>query len=349
MKVNINVDNRTIVRVLAVAILFLIGLDIIAAVSYPLTLVAISAFLALALNPPVSYLSSRITRGSRAGATGIAYLAVISVIVLMLWTIVPPLVSQSVDFFNNVPNYVDELTASDGIVADFVERYDLDEEISDFGSNLASQLSGSDGLIFTGINRVGLAIVSMLTILVLTFFMLIEGPVWLEKLWQAQAKSRREHRKELADKMYKVVTSYVNGQLIVATIAGASALIAMLVIQLDFALPLGAVVGLFSLIPLVGATLGAAVVTTVTLLDLGLAQAVGILAFFIIYQQIENNIIVPYIQSRTLDVSPLMVLVAVLFGISLGGILGGFVAIPVAACGRILLNDYYDHREGRVK
>jgi predicted PurR-regulated permease PerM len=143
--------------------------------------------------------------------------------------------------------------------------------------------------------------------------------------------------------MYNVVTGYVNGQLLIASIAGLTSLVAMVVVGIPNAIALAGVVALTGLIPLIGATLGAVIIVAVALFQ-SLGQAVFMLIFFIVYQQVENNAIQPYVQSKALEISPLLVLVAVIIGVSLGGLLGGFLAIPVAACARILLLDYIEQR-----
>jgi predicted PurR-regulated permease PerM len=147
--------------------------------------------------------------------------------------------------------------------------------------------------------------------------------------------------------MYNIVTGYVNGQLLIASIAGLSSLVMMVIIGLPNPIALAGVVALTALLPLIGATLGAVLVVIVALFQ-SLTQAILMLVFFIIYQQIENNAIQPYVQSRALDISPLLVLVAVIVGIQLGGLVGGFLAIPIAACVKILALDYVQQRNKRL-
>ncbi len=347
MTVNIKIDNRTIVQIMIVVVLFFLAIEFIGAVQQALTLVFVSAFLATALNPPVTYIARKVAHGSRTGATAIAYIFVVSIIGLFLWALIPPLVKESGAFVDRVPQYVDQIQNSDNIIGEYIERYDLDSEIEQFGSNLADRIGEADGPLLSSLNKAGTAIISIVTVLVLTFFMLVEGPYWIKTFWQYQHPEHKKHRQELVKKMYGVITGYVNGQLFVAMLAGFTALIAMLLVGIPFPLPLAGIIALFSLIPLVGATLGSIVVILVALFQS--VAAAGIMAvFFLVYQQIENNLIQPMIQSRTLDLTPLMVLVAVIFGISLGGILGGFVAIPVAAILKVLFLDYHERRLANI-
>ena len=345
MTVNINIDNRTIVRILIVVVAVTAGFSFVSATRNVFTLLIISGFLAMALNPPVSYLSSKITGGSRGLATGLAYLTVVSIIGVFLWAMIPPLVNQTRDFIDEVPTYIDDFAEGDDAISTFIRDNEIDQEARDFVDGLrdGEVIGDTSSRVFSGLGRIGASIVSVLTVLVLTFFMLIEGPTWLEKFWEAQPDEKREHRKKLGLRMYNIVTGYVNGQLLIALLAALSSLVAMLVAGIPQPLPLAGLVGFLGLIPLVGATLGAVVVVIVAVFQ-SIPTAIGMAIFFLVYQQIENNAIQPLIQSRNLEVSPLLIFVAVLFGISLGGLLGAFIAIPVAAMLRLLAIDYIDQK-----
>ncbi|MBI3624146.1 AI-2E family transporter, partial [Candidatus Saccharibacteria bacterium] len=177
---------------------------------------------------------------------------------------------------------------------------------------------------------------------------LVEGPDWLQRYWQLHPKARRQHDKVLAERMYRVVTGYVNGQVLIAAIASVFAMttlvIASHVIGVSVnAVALAGIVFLFGLIPLIGNTLAASVVILVSLFS-SVPLAVTMLVYFLIYQQVENVTLQPYIQSRHNVLTPLLVFVAALIGAGLGGILGAFVAIPAVGCLRILLTDYLKNR-----
>ncbi len=336
----VSIDNNTVIRVLAVALGFFLLLKFVAAITQALTLIAIAVFLALALNSPVSSIASKITKGRRGIATGIAYLIVVGLIAAFIWTIVPPLATQTGEFLDNLPEYIEELSSGDGRVAELIQKYNLDSELNEFGTSLRDRLGSNSDTIFSGINKVGSAIVSLLTVLVLAFLMLVEGPYWLDRFWSLVPAKNRPRYQTIAHKMYNVVTSYINGQLFIALLSSAASLTMMLLMGLPFALSLAGLVGMFGLIPLVGATLAASVVVVVALFK-SLYAAIVMAIFFLIYQQIENNVIQPYVQSKNLDVSPLLVFVSVIVGISTGGIMGGFVAIPIAASLKILINEYF--------
>lgn len=344
-QVRVDVDNRTIVRVMSVVVAFWLSLQAIYQIRGALVWLLISFFLAMALNPPVNLLASKIPGGSRALATGVAYIVVLAVLGVFISSTVPPLIDETKNLVQTLPAKVQSLRESnqDGVIADLINRYHLEDEAQELAGNFTNRLGDVGGPIVTGIGKVTSSIVAFITILVLTFLMLVEGPQWLELFWRYHPKNRRAHHQNLARRMYRVVTGYVNGQLLIAAIGGLSSLVMLVIVGLPNPIALAGVVALTALLPLIGATLGAIIVVIVALFQ-SLTQALLMAAFFIVYQQIENNVIQPYVQSRTLDISPLLVLVAVLVGIQLGGLLGGFLAIPTAACLKILTFDYIEHR-----
>lgn len=349
LTIKVTVSNKTIVRIVLVVIGFYLGLQFLSATRTAVTLLLVAFFLALALNPPVSYLAKRLPGNSRGLATAVAYLAVIASLSLIIYATVPPLVQQTREFISDLPRYSQELKHGNGFLARQIDRLGLEDDLGNLESQVSTRLGSAGGPVFALLQRISANILAVLSVLVFTFFMLVEGPDWMNRFLRLQPKHQREHRKALADRMYKVVTGYVNGQILISFVGATSALIVMSILKLanidiPFIIPLAAVIFITGLIPLFGNTLGAVVVVTVALFQ-SVTAAVIMAAFFLVYQQIENNAIQPVIQSRSVEMSPLMVLLAAIFGISLAGLLGALIAIPVVGCLRILLNDYLDrHR-----
>ncbi len=345
MKVKLDVENKTVIRIFLLMAGIWLSIQFIYQVRHVLLLLVLSFVLALALNRPVSYMAARIKKGGRGLATGIAYLVVILFLGSFLYVVTPPLVDETTRFINTIPETIENLsdTSDGGTIAEFIEKYNLEDEADEFVANATSELGNFASPLASGVGKVSAGLISVVTVLVLTFFMLVEGPSWAEKFWRFTPKDRLKHNKMLARKMQHVVTGFVNGQLLLALMAGTSSLIMMLILGLPNAIALSGIVGLFALIPMIGTITGAIIVVLVSLTQ-SFATAAIMLAFFIIYQQIENNTLQPYIQSKAVDLSPLLVLVAVIFGFSLGGILGGFLAIPIAAAGQVLVKDYFEQK-----
>jgi len=182
--------------------------------------------------------------------------------------------------------------------------------------------------------------------------MLVEGPKWLELLWGLMPERRRSNNKKLAHRMYKAVTSFVNGQVILAIVAGTCAFIALeiasnwLSVSIN-PLALAGIVAVIGVIPMFGNPTAAVIVTLVCLLS-SWKLALIMLAFFVVYFFVENHTFQPYLQSRLTELTPLTVFVAALLGIGFDGFLGAIIAIPAASAVKILLEDYFEHQSGKA-
>ncbi len=344
----ITVESRTVIQVLALVVLALFVVGVIHAIVQPLTLILISGFLALALNPAVSWIASKLKSKSRIRATGAAYLMVITFLVAFFSFVFPPIVAQTVDFIKDVPATIQDFKRNDSSVSKFINNYDLESEVDQFTEDFGSRFQDLGKPALSTAGKIGTMVVSVITVFVLTFMMLVEGPMWLEKYFKALPKRRREHQEVLAKKMYRVVVGYVNGQVIIAAIGGVFTTIALFIastlldVQIN-AIALGGIIALFALLPLVGTIIGATLVILSSLF-VSLPLALVMTIFFIIYQQIENVTIQPYVQARSNNLTPLIVFLAAILGVGLGGLLGVFLAIPTAGCIKVLVEDYYDQR-----
>jgi predicted PurR-regulated permease PerM len=346
--VKFTVDSATVIRVLALLAGFLLVLTFVKTIVHPLTLILVSAFLALALNPAVSWIASKLRSKSRVKATGMAYLLVIVFLVSFIALVVPPLVRQTVDFVKEVPQSIQDVKDDDSAFSNFIYRYDLNEEVDRFTDDFGDRFKDLGEPALNTAGAIGSAVVSIITVFVLTFMMLVEGPMWLKRLWVVQPPAKRKHRQELGQKMYRVVTGYVNGQVIIAALGGTFAAITLFIMSKVFDAPinavaLGGIIAMFALLPLVGTIIGSIIVVLACLFvsaPLALAAAI----YFVIYQQIENVTIQPYIQSKSNNLTPLIVFLAALLGVGLGGFLGAFLAIPAAGCIKILVDDHFASR-----
>lgn len=354
MRVKIDIETKTFVRFLLVVSGF-VGVVILVWKLWPaLMIIGISAFLALALNPSVSIIGRRLPGHSRVLATALAYLMVLAIVGVFIYIALPPIIDQTSRFISALPQYIQDLSSRRGVVSDFINRYGLQEQINQLVSGAQQQSGGlAQGLgssLVNGVSSIFTGAITLITVLVLTFLMLIEGPIWMNKLWDMyHNKVKLESHKRIAERMYKVMSSYVNGQVFVAGIAAASGLLTLLVLTYFFQLPVTAVIPLTGiifvtdLIPMIGATIGAIIVSIVLLFN-DVGAAISFAIYFIIYQQIENNFIQPVVQSRTVALSALSVLSAVIIGINLLGLIGGIVAIPIAGCIRVIILEFLETR-----
>ncbi len=346
--ISLSISHRTIAKVIFWIIATLLAYRFIGQITHALTLLFISFFLALALNPVVSMISNRLRIKKRGGATAAAYFLVIVIIVGFFALVIPPLVSQGREFINEVPTLVSDFQQKDNPISRSINRYNLEEKVTKGASDFANNYSDFGSTVVDTGKRVAGLFVSALIVLTATFMMLVEGPKWLDKMFALMPKNKRAHRKMLAKKMYRAVSGFVNAQVIMAVIAGSFALLALIIATslLDVTVnvvALAGIVAMLGLIPMLGNPISSAIVLLVCLAN-SVELALVMLIYFIVYYQIENMTVQPLIQSKLSELTPLLVFVAALIGVEFAGILGAFVAIPVATCIKILLNDQLDKR-----
>lgn len=346
-KTEITISNATIIRVLLLVLAFLIFVVFLSKITYALLLILIAFFLALALNAPVHWLAQHLPhpkgRERRTAATVISFLIVVIVLGGFIASTMPPIITQTKNFINHVPGYVNDIQNKNSGVSKFIDRYHLQPEVNKFSNQLKSHLGDLSGSAIHAIGTIAKSIVAVLTILVLTFLMLIEGPRWLKYGLRLLPDRHRGHTKKLMSDMYKVVRGYANGQVIMAVIAAALITPALFILHISYPIALIFVIFLCGLIPFIGHTIGAVIVTIVALFHSPISALI-ILAYYILYIHIENYVIQPRLQSFTTNMTPLIVILAVVIGVSFGGLVGGLLAIPVAGCVKVLVVDYINRQ-----
>jgi predicted PurR-regulated permease PerM len=320
---------RAILVVLGILLAAAAVLTLLYLAWHVITWLLIALFLAMALNPAVDYFEGR---GLRRGWASfiVFFLAVISFAGLGV-LLIPPLVDQIRTFVDAVPGFIDDLTAGRGPLGFLQENYQIVDRVR---KAIAEQ--GVGGVL--GITTAGITIargvvsfvVGVVAIAFLTFFMLLEGPRITARFTELLPEHLRPRWGRVSADIYRTVGGYVTGNLLISLIAGGVSAVVLFVLGSDYAVALAVVVAVFDLVPLAGATLAAVIVSTVTLIELGWLRGVVVVVFFVVYQQLENHILQPVIYGRTVRLSPLTVLVAVLIGAELIGILGALAAIPVA-------------------
>lgn len=337
-EVALTITTSTFLKVVGLIIATVLILAALRQAAHALFLIGTALFLALALNAPVHWLATHMPgrlRGSRTAGTTISFLIVVIILGAFLASVVPPIVKQSQNFISSVPSLIESAQKTDNSLGRFVNRYNLQDKAKSLTNDLSSRLQTVGTKAFSTISSVSSSLFAMLAVLAMTFMMLIEGPRWGRFLRSLVPPGKQRTVNNLASGMYRVIKGYVNGQVTLAVIASLMLLPALLVLNISYPIALVFVVFICGLIPMIGHTIGAAIVTLIALFHSPTA-AVAILAYYILYQQIENYVIQPRIQANSTDMSPLLVFVAVIIGVSFSGLLGGLVAIPLAGCIRIV-------------
>lgn len=350
MDTHIKIDTRTFIRFWLVVIGFaLLALGIYSARS-ALTIIGISFFLAIALSRPVNWLAKTFPVKNRAACTAVAYLFVVAFLGLIIFLVIPPIAEQTVKFIQNVPGLIETASHQSSGVTRFISTYNLQPEVDrvvlSMKDSVAHIASDIGPIAINSISSVVSFATGLILVLVLTFFMLVEGPQWVNLFWSSYKDSNRlKHHKDLATKMYNTVTSYVTGQLTISSIASLTAGIIVFVLSMftstpnTLIIPTAVIIFIASLIPMFGELVGSVFVAVFLALN-SISAAIVFLVAFIIYQQIEANFLTPNIQSRRIALTPLAVLIAVTIGIYVFGIIGGIISIPIAGCIKVLVEDY---------
>lgn len=335
--IELTVSNRTVVRVLLLVVATMLGLAALKQAQHALVLIFIAFFLAIAFNAPVSWVARRLPgkrKGNRSLATAISFAAIVIILGAFLASIVPPIVRQTTNLIETAPRLVRDLRDESTPVGKLVDRYNLESQVDKLSGELSDRLKGASGAAVSTISQVGSSLFSALTVLALTFMMLIEGPHWIGWARRLMPGDRRDDADILTARMYKVIKGYVNGQVTLAALAALLILPMLIILNVSYPFALMFVIFICGLIPMIGHTIGAIIVTLVALTS-SLPSALIILAYYILYQQIENYVVQPKIQANSTEMSPLLVFLSVVVGVSFSGLLGGLVAIPIMACLRV--------------
>ena len=343
----IRLPVRTILVVLGIVISVWALVQVVMVTRQVITWVLVALFLAIALSPAVDWLQRKGIR-RRGYAVALTSLAVAGVIALIGWLVIPHLVDQVNQFAQKVPDYVHDLTKGRGRFGFLETKYHIVERVrAEVAGGGASKVFGLSGTALAITKSILTIVAAVITIIALTYFMLLEGPMWMERFYSLFSTETQPRLRRIFGNIARSVGGYVTGNLFISLIAGVTSGLALWILGVPFALALGLLVAILDLVPLVGATIAAIIATTVAFLGTdGIWTGVIVIVFFVVYQQIENQLLQPLVYGRTVQLSPLAVLVAVLIGASLAGVLGALGAIPVAGAIQVVIVDWRTYGKG---
>ena len=341
------VPVRTIVATIAMVLATFVGIVLVRELARIIAWLVVAAFIAVALSPAVEFLVTR-ARLKRAIATLLVFLVGVTLVSGMTYTFVRPLVEQSQNFAEGLPEFVEDAQAGRGAVGRLVKRYNVDDYIEQNQERLRTAVREAGGPALDIARTIANTLAAFLTILVLAFLMILEGPGILRSFLNTFEPTTAERIRRVASDCAGAVTGYMAGNLLISAVAGIASFVFLTVAGVPFSGVLALWVAFADLIPLVGATLGAVPAVLVAFLH-STTSGVLTLIFFIAYQQFENHVLQVTIMSRTVKLNPLAVLASVLVGVELAGILGALLAIPAAGVVQVILRDIYDERRGRLK
>jgi predicted PurR-regulated permease PerM len=304
-------------------------------ISSVLLLVVVSFFLAAGLNPSVELLERRGIR--RSFACALVIVAALATLALFIVAIVPVIADQIRALTDNAPMWFDQLQENKK-VQELNDEYEIVDKAKAFvtdGDFISTLFGGALGF--------GLKIISALfnafIILVLTLYFLASLNTTTHAIYRLAPASRRERVTKLGDKVIHNIGGYVSGAFVVALCAGISSLVFLWFTEVrEYAVALAFVVAVLDVIPMIGATLGAIVVSAIAFAT-DVKSGIAAVIFYVIYQQIENYVIYPRVMGRTVDLPGAVIVIAALIGTALLGVVGALLAIPAAAAVLLIVRE----------
>jgi len=358
MKTKIEVDIKTFVKFWGVLLGFLmVGLFIWKAWA-GILMVLIAGFLAIAISPLVRRIDNLFPGKNRKVATAVAYTIVVGILLLVLAVALPAIIGETVKFVSNLPGLVENAR----IDWDAVNRFGKGIGVGNIEDVITSGLqafsttfvSNFGGVVFGSLGAIGTFLGSGIIVLVMVFLILIEGPSLLKSFWGQMDKRMKGSDMSLAvriqDKLLRVVSRYVTGQLSVSLVNWSLTTLSILVISLVFglswglALPFGLITGVLAFIPVFGSIVGG-ILVTVLLAFSSWPAALVFFIYYMIYLQFENNVISPNIQSKSIDLPVLVIIIAITIGFNVMGLFGAIVAIPIAGSLKVIIEEYNNYNK----
>lgn len=309
-----------------------------------IAMILVAGFLALAVNRPVAAITRRLPFGGRKLAAGIVFSIIGLVVSLVVALILPLIGTQGRELATQLPVYLEDLESADNFLGRWLNNYDLSSAFEGFIEGLIGGLATSFDAVLVTVEAALNNLVIFIFTIALAFLMATESPAWTKWFKHLIPVRIRSTTTTLLEKMYTAVTGFVNGQLIITSIASLTTLLLLTLLGVPAPLSLAAVIWVTGLIPLIGNTLGATVVIAVALAQ-SLPIALFLTGYYIVYQQIENNVLEPIVQAHTVHMTPLFILTSALIGVYAAGFIGALLAIPAGACVKILINYIIESRD----
>ncbi len=320
------------------ALMAIVLMRALASVSQIFVLILIALFLATGLNPAVEALRRR--NLSRSAAVAVIFSSVILFVIFFALVVLPPVISQGTQLIEKAPQLLSDLK-NNSTISNLNDHYGiidtLQEKLKSVTSNGSLLISTFGGVIGVG-KSVLSGFFSFLTVLVLTLYFITSLPQAVELGLSLVPSSRRERVGRLTEAIIARVGSFVGSQIIIAMMASVFVFFLALILGLPSPIAIGMIILVCGLIPLVGHFIGCSIVTIIALTQSVFLGAVTFIAY-VVYVQVENYVVTPRIMKKTLSVPGAVTIISALIGSSLLGLIGGLLAVPVAAAVILILDE----------
>ena len=359
----VEVETKTSIRFWLVILGFVIFGFFLFQAKDALIMISIAALLAIAIKPLANRVDTLIGKRKQASLSSIlAYLGILLVLGIIVSIIGPVLINETVNFVSQLPETFEKTIGGVDGLNDFGRNFGISDlrgqitsSLESFSSNFISNLGST---LVTSVSAIFSVLAKAVIILVLTLLFLLEGPEILDQLWKTLSGKRKdesvEELKNIVKKMARVVSTFFSKQVMIALLDGTVTTLIVLILSLVFnfnsglAAPMGIISAVFYLIPMFGQVLGCLLITLLLAFS-SPAGAVAWLIFYLIYGQIEANMIAPKVQGNALKLPPVVVLIAITIGTYMFGLIGAIIAIPIAGCAKVLVEEYPRLKELREK
>ena len=330
-----DVPWRTIIGSVGVVVATYVTITLVLATARILTWVAIAGFFAIVLAPLVGIVQRRV-RDRRTLATGIVVFSTLFAMIGLLTLFLLPVRTQLVAILTDLPGTVHRAAQGKGPVGNLVTRLHIENYVQENEAELARAADKLSGSAFDTAQTVFGIAVAFVTITLITFLLLSQSVAMSRAALGVVPRRRRASAQRVAGDAAGAVSGYMIGNLLISLIAGVAGFICLVALGVPSPVVLALWVAFADLIPLVGATLGAFVAVIAAYLHSPTAGIVA-LVFFIIYQQVENGVIYPWLMSRKVNINPLGVLLSVLLAVELFGLIGALLAVPVSGALQVVV------------
>jgi len=358
----IEIETKTFIRFWLVILGFAALGFFIYSAREALALIAISAFIAIAIRPLAVKVDKFIHKKTKTKSklpSVLAYLIVVLVIAAIVAVVSPIVVSELVRFVSSLPAmFVNADLEAINSLGQTIGIQNLSNDLVSSVSAFSKDFLGGLGTnVVSGISLVSGFLGKAVVALIMTLFFLLEGPDMINELWEkvgarrtaAEAKDSESkmisEARYIISKMAWVVSTFIDKKVVVAIIDGIVVTASIFILSAIFnvearlALPMGMIATVFCIIPMFGQIIGAIIITLLLILSNPL-MAVIWLAFYIVYGAIESNVFEPKIQGDALNLRPVVVLIAITIGTYMLGLFGTIIAIPIAGCIKVLVDEY---------
>jgi predicted PurR-regulated permease PerM len=330
-----DVPWRTIIGTVAVVLATYIAVEVVLITVRIIAWISIAAFFAIVLSPAVRRVQSKLG-GRHALATGIVVFATLAAILGLLCLFLLPVRSQLVSILSDLPGTIRDAANGRGAVGKLVTKLHLNSYVQDHEDELRKAASNLSSSSFEIVTTLLSGLIATITILVLTFLMLSQSASLGKAALGVVPHRRRESVKRVATDAAAAISGYMIGNLLISLIAGSTAFICLVVLGVPAPFVLAIWVAFADLIPLVGAIIGAIVAVGAAFLH-GTTAGIVAVIFFVVYQQIENGVLYPWIMARKVHVNPLGILLSVLLAVEVFGLIGALLAVPVSGALQVIV------------